>query len=400
MKFLIKSIAIIFMYAGFYQTAYAMNPAQKFLKTHVASQPHIVLGIAPNASENEINKAFRTLSLKWHPDKNLAFKEDAQEVFKKLSEAKEAMLKGESAKECSRAQSTPAQSAAAPKPAQPTQSSINDKKIKKILDSIRNLIFTVGKKKDDINKAIKAKLDLTDLILTFASNNRKTLAAAIIDFWNEFKILVDSSIEIKQLGKVPGKQIVDLVKDYAQFLRIVGNNPALNYLEKERKEINIALDQTINRYEKAFGKIDLTLTPEQKEQIERAQGTFKMSVEEQADPSLFKGTNVRMQMFFKQDLDKVLARISNNQNPYTELNDMVSGFRATIENVIALAHVVKQQNKTMTEPQKYVKWVKAQSVLLDSIINELKVKLLGDQRTQLKAELAKCVQRFDENFTK
>lgn len=52
-----------------------------------------ILGVDKSATKNEIEKSFRKLSVKWHPDK-LKVKEPellekAQEVFKKLSEAKE-----------------------------------------------------------------------------------------------------------------------------------------------------------------------------------------------------------------------------------------------------------------------------------------------------------------------
>lgn len=401
MKLSIKSIAMSCIFVGFYQIISAMNPAQQFLKQHAVSKPHEVLGILPDASKDQINTAFRKLSLQWHPDKNLAFKEDAQEVFKKLSEAKEAMLSGKYSQESSNPQSAQNQSAAAAGFAPSAQASINDKKIKKMLDDIRILILTVEKKKDDINKALKAKLDLTDLIFTSGSNNPKTLAEIIIDFWNEFKMLVAYSIEIKQLGKVPGKQIVDLIKDYAQFLRVVGNNPDLNYSEKERKEIKTALDQAINRYEKVFGKIDLTLSAAQKEAIERAQGTFKMSIEEQVDPAVFKGTNRRMQEFFKQDLDKVLAKISSKQNPYAQIKDLISGFGDTIEGILSLAGSVKQQNKTMTHPQRYADWVKKQSTLIEkSLINEPGIQLKEDQRRELSAALKVHTDRFDTQFNK
>uniref|UniRef100_A0A7S1YH59 J domain-containing protein n=2 Tax=Grammatophora oceanica TaxID=210454 RepID=A0A7S1YH59_9STRA len=57
------------------------------------------LGVDENASEDEINKAFRKLSLKYHPDKfrpelhkNGMTKDDAEEHFKKLSDARDEML--------------------------------------------------------------------------------------------------------------------------------------------------------------------------------------------------------------------------------------------------------------------------------------------------------------------
>ncbi|VVU95158.1 DnaJ C terminal domain [seawater metagenome] len=44
-----------------------------------------VLEVKPDASNNEIKKAYRKLAMKWHPDKNKA--PDAEETFKKISEA-------------------------------------------------------------------------------------------------------------------------------------------------------------------------------------------------------------------------------------------------------------------------------------------------------------------------
>ena len=47
-----------------------------------------ILGVKRSASDREIKKAFRKLSLKWHPDKNEPdMKEEAEAKFKSIAEA-------------------------------------------------------------------------------------------------------------------------------------------------------------------------------------------------------------------------------------------------------------------------------------------------------------------------
>ena len=51
--------------------------------------PYLVLGVEPKASQEDINKAFRSLAAKHHPDKNLDNKEAAAERFKEVAAAYE-----------------------------------------------------------------------------------------------------------------------------------------------------------------------------------------------------------------------------------------------------------------------------------------------------------------------
>ena len=58
--------------------------------------PYDVLGVPRNASDDEIKKAYRTLSRKYHPDANInnPNKEQAEERFKEVQQAYEAIQNG------------------------------------------------------------------------------------------------------------------------------------------------------------------------------------------------------------------------------------------------------------------------------------------------------------------
>ena len=56
-----------------------------------------ILGISKNASEQEIKKAFRTLAMKYHPDRNKA--PDAEEKFKEINAAYEVLSNPEKRKQ-------------------------------------------------------------------------------------------------------------------------------------------------------------------------------------------------------------------------------------------------------------------------------------------------------------
>ena len=60
--------------------------------------PYRVLGVDPSASEDEIKKAYRKLSRKYHPDSNMdkseAEKKMAEEKFKEVQSAYEDIIEG------------------------------------------------------------------------------------------------------------------------------------------------------------------------------------------------------------------------------------------------------------------------------------------------------------------
>ena len=56
------------------------------------------LGISPNASPEEIKKAYRRLAVKYHPDKNRDNSKEAEEKFKEVSEAYKILSDGEKRK--------------------------------------------------------------------------------------------------------------------------------------------------------------------------------------------------------------------------------------------------------------------------------------------------------------
>ena len=59
------------------------------------SDPYRVLGVSRNASEDEIKKAYRTLSRKYHPDANVnnPNKDQAEEMFKEVQQAYDQIMK-------------------------------------------------------------------------------------------------------------------------------------------------------------------------------------------------------------------------------------------------------------------------------------------------------------------
>lgn len=58
--------------------------------------PYQVLGISPGASDDEIKKAYRALSRKYHPDANInnPNKAQAEEKFKEVQQAYDQIMEG------------------------------------------------------------------------------------------------------------------------------------------------------------------------------------------------------------------------------------------------------------------------------------------------------------------
>lgn len=48
-----------------------------------------ILQVDRDAKDEDLKRAYKRLAMKWHPDKNLTNKEDAESMFKQVSEAYE-----------------------------------------------------------------------------------------------------------------------------------------------------------------------------------------------------------------------------------------------------------------------------------------------------------------------
>lgn len=60
-------------------------------KKHDMTDPYKILGVSPNASDDEVKKAYRELCRKYHPDKNPG-NQAAEDMFKIVQEAYEAVM--------------------------------------------------------------------------------------------------------------------------------------------------------------------------------------------------------------------------------------------------------------------------------------------------------------------
>ena len=69
----------------------------------MVNDPYSVLGVSPNASDDEIKKAYRDLSRKYHPDSyaNNPLANLAEERFKEVQEAYDQIMKERSGSQSS-----------------------------------------------------------------------------------------------------------------------------------------------------------------------------------------------------------------------------------------------------------------------------------------------------------
>jgi preprotein translocase subunit Sec63 len=81
---------------GQWRTAFAQrmnnDEAEEILARH-AQSPYEILGVPKDATSSEIEKAFRTLVMKWHPDRNQDRLEEANEMTKKIIAARTILQK-------------------------------------------------------------------------------------------------------------------------------------------------------------------------------------------------------------------------------------------------------------------------------------------------------------------
>lgn len=67
----------------------ALGRAEKALKMSKRKDWYKILGISKTASISEIKRAYKKLALKWHPDKNVDNREEAENQFREIAAAYE-----------------------------------------------------------------------------------------------------------------------------------------------------------------------------------------------------------------------------------------------------------------------------------------------------------------------
>ena len=67
--------------------AHGEGPTRGFAAAAQGEDYYGLLGVAPNANDDELKKAYRKQALKWHPDRNQERKAEAEAKFKAISEA-------------------------------------------------------------------------------------------------------------------------------------------------------------------------------------------------------------------------------------------------------------------------------------------------------------------------
>lgn len=67
----------------------ALMRAEKALKLSKRKDWYKILGVSKTASIAEIKRAYKRLALQWHPDKNTANREEAENKFREIAAAYE-----------------------------------------------------------------------------------------------------------------------------------------------------------------------------------------------------------------------------------------------------------------------------------------------------------------------
>ena len=70
----------------------ALMRAEKALKLSKRKDYYKILGISKTASASDIKRAYKKLALQWHPDKNVANREEAEAKFREIAAAYEVLF--------------------------------------------------------------------------------------------------------------------------------------------------------------------------------------------------------------------------------------------------------------------------------------------------------------------